>query len=78
VLPFDETHDQRWAEGIIGRYQVGRPVTAYYNPRDPSEAFLLKQYAVAPWILCGIGLPLIAPWFVFGPGRALRRRPRSA
>ncbi len=50
VTPLDESATQGWARETINRYQVGQQTEAYYNPDDPDEAFLIKQYSFFPYI----------------------------
>lgn len=34
---------EEWAEDIVSDHPKGKQVTAYYNPENPSEAFLLEN-----------------------------------
>ena len=57
VTPLKESRSGRWAQRVIGRYQVGSEYTAYYDPEQPEEAFLLRTRSVIPWAF--IGIPLV-------------------
>jgi hypothetical protein len=58
VTPLKSSRSGRWAHRIIARYAVGTTYTAYYDPDEPSEAFLLRRRSVLPWAF--IGVPLVA------------------
>ncbi len=50
--------DRRWAERISNRFQVGQAAVAWYDPTDPSQAFLIRgtrEYGV-PFLLLTLGL----------------------
>lgn len=36
--------DKKWAENIEANYIIGSVKTAYYNPRKPEKAFLIKEF----------------------------------
>ncbi len=36
-------HSRKWAETLAARFKVGEAVEAYYDPKHPSEAFLIKR-----------------------------------
>lgn len=68
------------AQSIVDEYEVGETVTAYYDPDDPSRAFLVKQRSFTPLIAAGLGV-VFALLGVVGSIRAIlgrllsRRRP---
>lgn len=39
-----------WAQRIIDRYPVGSTCTAWHNPEDPTDAFLLHEISFFPYI----------------------------
>jgi hypothetical protein len=43
---------------VTARYAVGTEYTAYYDPDNPAEAFLLRSRSFLPWAF--VGIPLIA------------------
>lgn len=44
------------AEDVVENYPEGETVTAYYNPEDPSESFLIKQRnTTMPMLMVGMG-----------------------
>ena len=57
VTPLKESRSGRWARRVTARYAVGGEYTAYYDPDNPSEAFLLRSRSVLP--LAFVGIPLI-------------------
>jgi hypothetical protein len=38
------------ATRLVGKYIVGETCTAYYNPRKPGEACLLRRYSATPYL----------------------------
>ena len=49
VTPLEMSRSGRWAHRVIGKYHTGSTYTAYYDPADPSEAFLMRTRSVIPW-----------------------------
>ena len=37
-------NSRRWAKQIVNQFNEGETIKAFYNPEDPTEAFLLKPY----------------------------------
>ena len=52
----DVKRSRAWADKICDRYQVGQPVWAYYNPAEPSQAFLLRGGRFVWRVVVGFGL----------------------
>jgi len=80
VTPLNQSRSGRWAHGIIARYAVGHRYTAYFDPANPGDAFLLRTRSIIPWAL--VAIPTIGVLFVvigFGSGRVpgMSRRPTS-
>ena len=50
VVPGRVEGTHGWAHGIVRDYSAGRITTAYYDPADPSTAFLIKQYINDPYL----------------------------
>ncbi|MBN1346408.1 MAG: DUF3592 domain-containing protein [Phycisphaerae bacterium] len=50
VTPLAESASRSWANEIVNKYKKGREVTAYYDPKEPAEAFLEKQYSFFPYM----------------------------
>ncbi len=50
VLPISQSSSHSWARSITDRYKPGQRTTAYYNPANPSSAFLLRQYTFFPYL----------------------------
>jgi hypothetical protein len=57
VLPLSMSAERSWAEGIVRRYPAGKTAEAYFNPADPSDSFLVKEYSFFPYFF--ILFPLI-------------------
>jgi hypothetical protein len=57
VTPLAESRSGRWASRVTARYQVGSTYTAFYDPENPSEAFLLRTRSVIPWAF--VAIPLV-------------------
>jgi hypothetical protein len=49
VTPLRESRGSRWARSVAGRYQVGATYTAFYDPEDPADAYLMRSRSVIPW-----------------------------
>ena len=49
VTPLRESRSGSWASRIAGRYAVGNTYTAYYDPENPADAYLLRSRSVIPW-----------------------------
>ena len=43
VLPSETKGTSWWARGIADRFRIGETHTAYYDPVDPSRAFLVRE-----------------------------------
>ncbi len=76
VTPLKESRSGRWARRVIERYQVGSSYTAFYDPENPAEAFILRKRSVLPWAF--IALPLIAILFIGAGIRGTREMTRMA
>lgn len=72
VLPLDISANRSWAEEIVGRYQPGKTAEAFFNPADPADSFLVKQYSFFPYFF--VLFPLIFLAVAAGVGFGMRRR----
>jgi hypothetical protein len=53
----EKRSNYRWAKRLLNRYEVGQTVEAFYNPDDPSQAFLVKgDRGFVPYFLVAFGL----------------------
>ena len=80
VTPLNESRSGRWADGIIARYSVGSSYTAYYDPANPGDAYLLRSRSIIPWAFVAIpavGLAFIVVGFSGRQVPGMSRRPRS-
>lgn len=59
VLPISESRSGRWADHIIENYDVNQKYTAWYNPADPSQAFLRRSRSIVAAVFTGVGVLLI-------------------
>jgi len=63
VTPLRESRSGSWARRVAGRYEVGSTYTAYYDPENPADAYLLRSRSVIPWAFVAfsvVGLAFIA------------------
>ena len=63
VTPLKESRSGSWASRVAGRYQVGSTYTAYYDPENPADAYLLRSRSVIPWAFVAfsvVGLACVA------------------
>ena len=77
MTPLKQSRSGRWAHRIIARYDVGSSYTAYYDPANPGDAFLLRSRSIIPWGFTGI--PAVGLLFVvigFSSGRMPGMSPR--
>jgi len=77
VTPIEESGMHSWAHGIVEQYPAGQETEAYYNPADPSEAFLVKQYSFFPYVFLLCPMPFWAIAIGVGVGTGMGRRGRS-
>ena len=82
VTPLKQSRSGRWARRVTARYSVGSTYTAFYDPGNPAEAFLMRSRSVLPWAF--IGIPVVAILLIGASYRSTReltamsRWPRSA
>ena len=62
VTMLGEYQTGHWAETVADRYHAGQSLTAYYNPRQPAEAYLDPATTQAPWMLIGFPLFFMGAW----------------
>jgi hypothetical protein len=76
VTPLRESRSGRWARRVTRRYQVGNEYTAFYDPENPAEAFLLRSRSVLPWGF--IAIPLVGLLFIAAGIRGSQELARSS
>jgi hypothetical protein len=59
VHPINEGRSGGWAYRIVAQYELNATYTAYYNPADPTEAFLRRSRNIVAPIFAGIGALLL-------------------
>jgi hypothetical protein len=74
VFPTEETVDYGKGPSLISRYPVGASTVIYYNPDDPTDAFLIKRSSIAPRILAGVGVAMFSGGLLFYGMRLRRKR----
>jgi len=67
VTPFDEAYSHRWmVKRIIKRYRPGQVTTLFFDPADPSRAFL--KCGPSPYLFFGLGsfgiIMLVLLWII--------------
>jgi hypothetical protein len=62
VTPLKESRSGGWARRVTSRYQVGNDYTAFYDPQEPSEAFLMRSRSFLPWAF--VVIPLMGMAFI--------------
>jgi hypothetical protein len=50
------------AHQFVATHSPGAAVEAYYLPRDPARAFLIKRYDDGPYFLFYVSLAVLAMW----------------
>ena len=50
VTPLHESRSARWATALARRFVPGATVTAFVNPADPDDAFLVRSRSWLPWV----------------------------
>jgi len=46
-----------WARSIVKQFPSGKRTTAFFNPEDPNQAFLIKEYSYLPYVF--VQFPLL-------------------
>jgi hypothetical protein len=72
VHPISQGRSGGWAHRIVAQYDLNARYTAWYNPADPTEAFLRRSRNIVAPIFAGIGAQLLVA-SVFA-ARSARRR----
>jgi len=49
TTPTDYSGPRRWVSNLMQSYNAGNVTTAYYNPVEPAEAYLIQRYAASPY-----------------------------
>lgn len=56
TLPLNESRSGRWAYRIIQRFAVGGRYTAWYDPANPSDAFIVRSHSIIAPVFTAIGV----------------------
>jgi hypothetical protein len=65
IALFDETGGRNWAYALVNSHPPGAPITAYVNPADPNDAFLIHEHAVTPYAISTVGVLIAVVLFAF-------------
>lgn len=65
------SRSQSWAETLVEEHPPGAVVTAYVNPGEPTEAFLLQE---SSWVVCFIAMGVGAILIVLAVRQGIRAR----
>jgi hypothetical protein len=78
IYPYPTVRRGSRSEGLpeeVTRYPIGTLTQAFYDPNDPSDAFLVRQYCFWPYclLLFGFGLLSLVMGLLFGLDRNISR-----
>ncbi len=59
LAPLDVQGDEAWAKALARRYQPDSQTTAYVNPQDPDQAYLLPQTIFTPYTFALLAGPIL-------------------
>ena len=59
TLPVSESRSGSWAHRITGQFHAGGTYTAWYDPANPSEAFIVRTHSVIAPVFTLIGAVVI-------------------
>jgi len=76
VTPLEESRGGGWARRVTDGYRVGSNYTAFYDPTNPAEAFLMRKRSLLPWAF--IGIPLVAILLIGASYRSTRELERMS
>ncbi len=76
IYPIKDTRGRKWAQSVMKQFHIGKKVTAYYNPENPEESYLLRIFLFSPYfgVLIGVFFLAVAivPLFFGTEGRITR------
>jgi len=76
VTPLKESRSGGWARRVTSRYQVGGEYTAYYDPENPAEAFLVRSRSLVAWMF--VAIPLVGLMIIAAGIRGTRELTNAA
>jgi hypothetical protein len=56
ALPLNESRSGTWAHRVIAPFAVGGTYTAWYDPANPSHAFIVRSHSIIAPVFTAIGL----------------------
>jgi hypothetical protein len=59
ALPVSESRSGRWAYGVVGHFNPGGTYTAWYDPANPSDAFIVRAHSIIAPVFTLIGALVI-------------------
>ncbi len=60
VTPAELMLPDTWAQSVFQQFPIGAQTEARYDPRDPSQAFLIAKYSVYPYLPLLVSLVIAA------------------
>ena len=75
VFPIRQSGSRSWAASVAGSYRAGRRTQAYYDPKNPSNSFLVRHYSFFPYlfVLLGIGFSSAGVAILLGRGSPAKK-----
>lgn len=74
VIPLGGSGPHSWARELVNRFQQGQEVDAFYDPADPTEAFLVREYSFLPYIFLLFPMLFLSVAAGIGLGTSLATR----
>lgn len=56
TLPLNESRSGRWAYRVIDRFTIGARYTAWYDPANPADAFIVRSHSIIAPVFTAIGV----------------------
>jgi|GEM_PF-1814263 len=77
ALPLSQSSSSAWASGICNRFKAGQEVTAWVNPENPAEGFVVRQYSFLPYIFILFPMVFVAAGILVcaGSGASVTKPP---
>lgn len=59
VTPFPLASSEEWASAMLARVPTNDVVTAYYDPNDPSTAYLVREVSFLPYLFLLVSMVIL-------------------
>jgi Protein of unknown function (DUF3592) len=76
VSPLTESASRKWAQSVVARYPTGAAVTAWYDPKHPSNAIIDRHFSTMPLII--IGVVIVVMMLVAAAAKRAQRMAQAA